>query len=254
LSRSYPILSHGRFQCPLGSNLSASLDSGHPGKPTRQLLAPNEGGSAAGTGPFKAGDGLYGDPLPGADGCRRLRLGCQARASPRVQEAQPVGTPLCQEWGLLQRLRTDTGVPWATTTLARLSQRSAWGLRLGRLPACIAPGKPQHNGRPERLPQTLPAETTPPPAATRRPQQHPCERFRQACNCERPHEALARQTPAARAAVSPRELPPPLPPVEDPDRCAGRYVSANGGLRWPPPWVNVAHVGRGSLCRPRRHR
>jgi transposase InsO family protein len=129
-----------------------------------------------------------------------------------VQEAKPVFTRLFKEFGLPKRIRTDNGVPFATNTLARLSQLSAWWVRLGILPEFIEPGKPQQNGRHERMPRTLKAETTRPPAATRRAQQHTFERCRQACNGERPHAARDRHTPASRDAGSPRERPTTLPP------------------------------------------
>jgi hypothetical protein len=177
-----------------------------------------------------------------ADGYSRLLLGCQALSSTRVQEAKPVFTRLFKEVGLPKRLRTDNGVPFATKTLARLSQLSAWWVRLGILPEFSEPGKPQRNGRHERRHRTLKAETTRPPAATRRAQQHTFDRFRQAFNCERPREALDMQTPASRYEVSPREMPTKLPPLEDPDRFEVRYVSANGGIRWPQQGVNVSHV------------
>jgi putative transposase len=215
---------------------------GHPGKPTSQILAPNDVWSADFKGHFKTGDGLYCYPLTVADGYSRFLLGCQALSSTRVQEAKPVFTRLFKEFGLPKRIRTDNGVPFATTTLARLSQLSAWWVRLGILPAFIEPGKPQQNGRHERMHRTLKAETTRPPAATRRTQQHKFDRFRQEFNFERPHEALDMQTPASRYEVSPREMPTKLPPLEYPDRFEVRYVSANGGIRWHHQWVNVSHV------------
>jgi putative transposase len=215
---------------------------GHPGKPTSQILAPNDVWSADFKGHFKTGDGLYCYPLTVADGYSRLLLGCQALSSTRVQEAKPVFTRLFKECGLPKRLRTDNGVPFATNTLARLSQLSAWWVRLGILPEFIEPGKPQQNGRHERMHRTLKAETTRPPAATRRAQQRTFDRFRHEFNCERPHEALDMHTPASRYEVSPREMPTKLPPLEYPDRFEVRYVSGNGGIRWNHQWVNVSHT------------
>jgi transposase InsO family protein len=215
---------------------------GHPGKPTSQILAPNDIWSADFKGHFKTGDGRYCYPLTVADGYSRFLLGCQALASTRVQEAKPVFTRLFKEFGLPRRIRTDNGGPFATNTLARLSQLSAWWVRLGILPEFIEPGKPQQNGRHERRHRTLKAETTRPPAATRRAQQHKFDRFRHEFNFERPHEALEMQTPASCYEVSPREMPTKLPPLEYPDRFEVRYVSANGGIRWNQHWVNVSHV------------
>jgi putative transposase len=123
---------------------------GHPGKPTSQILAPNDVWSADFKGHFKTGDGRYCYPLTVADGYSRFLLGCQALASTRVAEAKPVFTRLFKEFGVPKRLRTDHGVPFATNTLGRLSQLSAWvsSPRLSRpahpsrtaaMTACIAP-------------------------------------------------------------------------------------------------------------------
>jgi putative transposase len=215
---------------------------GHPGKPTTLMAAPNEVWSADFKGQFKTGDGLYCYPLTVADGYSRFLLGCQALSSTRVAEAKPVFTRLFQEFGLPKRIRTDNGVPFATTTLGRLSQLSAWWVRLGILPEFIEPGKPQPNGRHERMHRTLKAETTRPPAATRRAQQRTFDRFREEFNCQRPHEALDMRTPTTCYEPSLRKMPNKLPPLEYPDRFEGRYVSANGGIRWHHQGVNVSHV------------
>ena len=128
------------------------------------LAAPNEVWSADFKGQYKTADGLYCYPLTVADGYSRFLLGCQALSSTRVAEAKPVFTRLFKEFGLPKRIRTDNGVPLATNTLGRLSQLSAWWVRLGIFPECIEPGKPQQNGRHERRHRTLKAETTRPPA------------------------------------------------------------------------------------------
>jgi putative transposase len=213
---------------------------GHPGKPSSQILAPNDLWSADFKGQFKTGDGVYCYPLTVADGFSRYLVGCQALSSTRVAEAKPVFTRLFKEFGLPKRIRTDNGVPFATNTLARLSQLSAWWVRLGVLPEFIEPGKPQQNGRHERMHRTLKAETTRPPANSGRGQQRRFDRFREEFNCERPHEALDMQTPASVYQPSSREMPSKLPPLEYPDRFEVRYVSANGGIRWNKGWVNVS--------------
>ena len=213
---------------------------GHPGKPTTPINAPNDVWSADFKGHFKTGDGRYCHPLTVTDGHSRLLLGCQALSSTCVQEAKPVFTRVFKEFGLPIRIRTDNGVPFATNTLARLSQLSAWWVRLGILPEFIEPGKPQQNGRHERMHRTLKAETTRPAAGNRRGQQQKFNRFRDEFNTERPHEALDMQTPASCYEPSLRPMPDSVPPLEYPDRFEIRYVSANGGIRWNQQWVNVS--------------
>ena len=127
----------------------------------------------------------------------RFLLGCQGLLSTKVVEAKPVFTRLFKEYGLPKRIRTDNGVPFATNTLARLSKLSAWWVRLGVLPELIEPGKPQQNGRHERMHRTLKAETTRPPAGSCRAQQRKFNASGQEFNHERPHEALDMHTPAS---------------------------------------------------------
>jgi putative transposase len=180
-----------------------------------------------------------------ADGYSRFLLGCPALASTRVAEAQPVFTRLFKACGLPQRSRTDTGVPLATHTLGRLSHLSAWGVRLGIFPELIEPGKPQQHGRHDRRHRPLKADTTRPPARTRRAQQRTCDRFREEFNYQRPHEALDMPPPASCDDPSPRQRPTSLPPLAYPDRFEVRYVSAHGGTRWHHHWVNVSHTCMG---------
>ena len=213
---------------------------GHPGKPSSLMLAPNAIWCADFKGQFKTGDGLYCYPLTVTDGYSRYLLGCQGLSSTKVVEAKPVFTRLFKEFGLPERIRSDNGVPFATNTLARLSALSAWWVRLGILPDLIEPGKPQQNGRHERMHRTLKAETTRPPAANRRAQQRKFNRFQKEFNDERPHEALDMATPASLYVPSSREMPNRLPPLEYPDRFEVRYVSYNGGIRWNKGWVNVS--------------
>ncbi|MGH8732028.1 MAG: integrase core domain-containing protein, partial [Burkholderiales bacterium] len=215
---------------------------GHPGKPTSLILAPNDLWSADFKGQFKTGNGRYRYPLTVTDSFSRYLLGCQALNSTSVEEAKPVFTRLFKQYGLPKRIRTDNGVPFATNTLARLSQLSAWWVRLGVMPELIEPGKPQQNGRHERMHRTLKDETTRPPAGSLPAQQRKFNVFIDEFNNERPHEALDQQTPASRYQPCVREMPEKIPPFVYPDRFEVRYVSGNGGIRWNRDWVNVSSV------------
>lgn len=218
---------------------------GHPGKPTTVVTAPNELWAADFKGEFKTGDGIYCYPLTITDADSRFLLACQGLYSTSVARAKPVFTRVFREFGLPNRIRCDNGVPFATNTLARLSKLSAWWVRLGVLPEFIEPGKPQQNGRHERMHKTLKAEATRPPAATLRAQQRKFNSFQEEFNHLRPHEALDQQTPASRYQPSTRSMPDRLPALEYPDRFELRYVSANGGIRWRSDWVNVSIVCAG---------
>jgi transposase InsO family protein len=218
---------------------------GHPGKPSTQILAPNDVWSADFKGHFKTGDGVYCYPLTVTDGLSRFLLACQGLDSTAIAEAKPVFARVFKQYGLPSRIRTDNGTPFASSALGRLSQLSVWWVRLGILPELIEPGKPQQNGRHERMHRTLKAETTRPVANSCRGQQRKFDHFREEFNHQRPHEALDMQTPASLYTPSPRPMPDKLPELEYPDRFEIRYVSANGGFRWKSNWVCISHVLEG---------
>ena len=212
---------------------------GHPGKPTQPVLLPNDCWSSDFKGQFKTRDGRYCYPLTVTDNHSRFLLGCQALPGTLLAPSKIVFTRPFKEYGLPRRMRTDNGSPFAAHTLGRLTKLSAWWTRLGIVPERIEPGKPQQNGRHERMHRTLKAETTQPPAANHRSQQRKFNDFRREFNEQRPHEALDTCTPAQCYQPSSRPMPDRLPELEYPDRFERRYVSANGGIRWKHNWVNV---------------
>jgi putative transposase len=218
---------------------------GHPGKPQRQALAPNDIWCADFKGQFRLGNGQYCYPLTVTDQYSRFLLVCQALPSTALDGAKPVFNRIFREFGLPRFIRSDNGTPFAANSLARLSTLSAWWVQLGVLPDLIEPGKPQQNGRHERMHRTLKDETTRPAANTFQGQQRKFNAFVREFNDERPHEALDMRTPASQYTPSSRPLPSTITPFEYPDHFEVRYVSANGGMRWNHRWVNVSQTCRG---------
>ena len=91
----------------------------------------------------------------------------------------------------------DNGSPFARRDgLAGLTQLSVWLLKLNIWLERIAPGRPDQNGRHERMHRTLKQATAQPPQATARLQQKAFYAFQREYNQERPHEALGYATPA----------------------------------------------------------
>ncbi len=215
---------------------------GHPGRPTTPMTEPNEIWTADFKGEFKTRDGIYCYPLTVADGYSRYLLACQGLRSTKIRLAKPVFRRLFEEYGLPRIIRTDNGVPFATTALGRLSTLSVWWIRLGIFPELIEPASPQQNGSHERMHKTLKAETTRPPRGNLRAQQAKFNMFRKEFNEERPHEALGQETPASRYRRSPRTLPRKLPPIEYPGHFEIRLVSKNCGIRWKTHRVCVTHT------------
>jgi putative transposase len=212
---------------------------GHPGRPSAVVSCPNDAWSADFKGQFRLGDGRYCYPLTVTDNYSRYLLECKALAGTLLEPTRAAFTRLFKEHGLPRRIKTDNGVPFAGATLGRLSRLSVWWLRLGVLPELSEPGKPQQNGRHERMHKTLKDEATKPPGGNAQAQQRKFNVFRREYNEVRPHEALDMSTPAHLYRPSPRPMPDKLPAMEYPDRFEVRYVSANGGIRWHKQWVNV---------------
>jgi putative transposase len=215
---------------------------GHPGRPRTAIDAPNAVWTADFKGQFRTRDGQYCYPLTVVDGYSRYLLGCQGLRSTSIELARPVFSRLFAEYGLPRIIRTDNGVPFATTALGRLSTLSVWWIRLGIYPELIEPAHPEQNGSHERMHRTLKRETAHPARGDLASQQVRFNEFRREYNHERPHEALQQETPASLYRPSLRELPRKLPQVEYPPHFEVRYVSGNGGIRWRCRWVCVTHT------------
>ena len=206
------------------------------------MTEPNGIWTADFKGQFKTRDGIYCYPLTLVDGCSRYLLACQGLRSTAVATARPTFQRAFEEYGLPWGIRTDNGVPFATTGLGRLSLLSVWWIRLGIYRELIQPAHPEQNGRHERMHRTLKAEATRPPAGNLQAQQTRLNRFRTEYNGERPHEALNQETPASVYHPSTRTLPRTLPPIEYPGHFEVRRVSRNSGIRWHHHWVCVTHT------------
>ena len=133
---------------------------GHPGRPSSVVSCPNDSWSADFKGQFRLGDASYSYPLTVTDNYSRYLLECKGLTGTLLEPTKAVFTRLFKERGLPRRIKTDNGSPFAAATLGRLSQLSVWWLRLGILPELSEPGKPQQNGRHERMHRTLKAEAT----------------------------------------------------------------------------------------------
>ena len=114
---------------------------GHPGKPTSQILAPNDVWSSDYKGQFRTGDGRYCYPLTVADGFSRYLLGCQALASTAVEEAKPIFPRLFKEYGRAPGApRTPRRTSRPGDSRARIAHTSLWAsvpLRIRWLPRAL---------------------------------------------------------------------------------------------------------------------
>jgi transposase InsO family protein len=194
---------------------------------------------------FLTGDGTRCEPLTLSDAHSRYLLRCQALAHADSEHVWPVLEAAFREFGLPMRLRSDNGAPFASRGAGGLSRLSVKVIKAGVVPERIAPGKPQQNGRLERLHLTLLQDTAKPPARSLREQLARLRRFQQLYNEERPHAALDNDTPAEHYAASPRRFDGILREPDYRDDHAVRRVRTNGEIKWQGQtiYIGAALIG-----------
>lgn len=202
-------------------------------QPFAQVRQPNDVWSADFKGQFWLGDGRRCYPLTISDNYSRYLLCCQVLHHPEGKPTRALFTAAFREYGLPQAVRTDNGAPFASIALGGLSPLAVWLLQLDVLPERIEPGRPQQNGRHERMHRTLKAHTATPPKGSLSAQQRAFNTFRREYNKERPHRSLgAGQRPADLYRASRRSFPERLPEVHYPDGYAVRKVRQEGHMKW----------------------
>jgi putative transposase len=181
---------------------------------------------------FLTADGSTCEPLTLSDAASRYLLRCQSMSCTDTAHVWPVLDAAFREFGLPHRLRSDNGPPFASRGAGGLSRLSVKVIKAGVTPERIAPGKPQQNGRLERLHLTLLQDTASPPAHSLREQIGRLHAFQRLYNEERPHAALGNDTPSEHYAPSPRRFDGIL---REPDYAADltvRRVRSNGEIKW----------------------
>ena len=191
---------------------------------------------------FKTRDGVYCYPLTIADQHTRYLIDIQGLLSTKAVGARRVFERVFREYGLPTAIRTDNGVPVAYTGLHGLTQLSVWWLRLGITHPRIHQASPQENGAHERMHRALKAEATRPPKGNLSAQQRAFGAFQQEYNHERPHAALAGDTPASRYTPSKREYPARLPPLEYPGHFLVKRVTNAGTIRFQDRLLFLANA------------
>jgi transposase InsO family protein len=195
------------------------------------MNAANEVWGADLKGEFRTLDGQWCYPLTITDGFSRYVLCCRGMPEFTRERVQPGFDRAFREYGLPLTIRTDNGPPFVTRGLA-ISKLTAWWIKLGIRHERIAAGKPQQNGRHERMHRTLKAATTRPPSADLHAQQRRFNRWRRRFNDERPHEAHTQRPPAALYRASTRPMPTRLPKIVYPATYVVRQVRQNGSIKW----------------------
>jgi transposase InsO family protein len=129
--------------------------------------------------------------------------------------------------GLPQAFFVDNGQPWGEPGGGGWTRLCVWLLKLGVDVLHSRPYHPQSRGKIERFHRTLDVEVfNLHHFETLNDVQRAFDRWREAYNHERPHEALAQQCPASRYAQSPRPMPGRLPEPQYDDGEIVRTVSS----------------------------
>ena len=149
---------------------------------------------------------------------------------------------LFRERGLPSAIRSDNGVPFAAPNgLFNLSRLAVWWLRLGIEIERIKPGRPQQNGRHERMHRTLKKEATRPAGMNFLQQQARFDKFLEEFNTERPHEAIGMKRPADLYCRSPRAYSG-LPEISYPMHDRDIIVTTCGRICMHRKKINIATV------------
>jgi putative transposase len=244
------LLDHGESWMPVASTIGDLLKNRGLIVPRRRRVRtppsveplalgsqPNEVWCTDFKGHFALGDKTRCHPLTLTDHASRYLLKCEALTAPTEEAVRVHFERAFREFGVPDRMRSDNGVPFASTAPGGLSALSVWWIKLGIFPERIEPGQPQQNGRHERMHRTLKAEV--PPCETRIEQQRAYDCFRHLYNDERPHEALGQKPPASRYDRSRRTMPSTPRSPEYADAMTTRKLDDHGRLKFAGDKIQV---------------
>jgi len=195
-------------------------------------------------GDFRLGNRSKCYPVTITDNTTRYLIACRGRVSPGLEGVQQTLLKAFRTFGLPRFMRSDNGPPFGGDGVLGLAYLSVWLIRLGVEPEHIDPGRPDQNGRHERMHRTLKAETTRPPRQSLAAQQRAFNAWRAVYNDERPHEALEFATPGELYESSPRSLQRPQSPIY-PGYYETRSVKSKGHFCWKSTDVFVGAAFRG---------
>jgi transposase InsO family protein len=209
----------------------------HPGKPPQiPIERPNQQWSVDFKGDFRTGDRRRCYPLTVADSYSRYLLDCRALRATSFQAVWPCFERLFRMHGLPESILSDNGTPFSSNSVKRLSKLSVRWIRLGITPRLTQPGRPQQNGRHERIHGHMDPLVCSRPEHDAVRQQKSFDWFTDHHNNVRPNRALAGKIPSELYTTSPRPYPRRLPQLEYPATAEIRRVRSSGEIRWQGQW------------------
>jgi len=149
-----------------------------------------------------------------------------------------------REYGLPVRVRSDNGPPFATLAPGRISALTIKLIKAGVAPEWIEPGKPQQNGRQERMHLTLKSEGIF-PELTLAQQTRKLKEFVEYYNYVRPHEAIGQKCPGDVYRASSRPWDGILRSPEYPSHYRVGLVRECGKMSWNGSEIYVSRVFQG---------
>jgi putative transposase len=170
------------------------------------------------------------DPFTLTDSSSRFLIKCQILERNNFKHVWATLDTAFREFGLPQHILSDNGPPFATVGLGRLSRLSINLIKAGVKPTWITPGKPQQNGRHERMHGTMEFELGKPAANSRAELKTKLLIFQKYYNHERPHEALGQLTPGQVYQPSKRNWNGRFQSPEYSNECQVRKVQKDGTI------------------------
>ena len=145
---------------------------------------------------WKTGDQKICEPFTVQDAYSRYLLYSKPVSSRTGNTIWAIMEKLFSQYGVPERFRSDNGSPFASGGIGNLSPLSIRLVKAGITPEWIRPGKPQDNGKHERMHRVMKEEIALDPAPTLERQTKQLEEFRIYYNEIRPHDSLQGRTPS----------------------------------------------------------
>jgi putative transposase len=251
-------LKHPRLVLPAASTLTElmraagllkrrrRLKSNRPIFHQRPATAPNEVWTIDFKGQFRLRNGRMCYPLTLRDAFTRKVLRVVALPNTQHEAVIAIVASAFREFGLPQRIHSDTGAPFGSTGFGRLSQLSLFVMRLGIQHTFSRRGKPQDNGGHERMHLDLKRDTAMPPARSMPQQQLRFDAFVECFNRIRLHQALGMRTPDSVWTRSRRRMPKRVPSESYDASWDVRRVDISGRIMWNAEKIFVGSALRGA--------
>lgn len=181
------------------------------------------------------------EPFTLTDNASRYLLKCVHLDAKNENHVWAILDVTFREYGLPLYLRTDNGPPFASRGIARLSTLGIKLIKAGVMPDLIEPGKPQQNGRHERMHGTLKSEGISPEYSFNKQKQN-FDVFKDYYNFERPHAGINQATPGSLYSPSDRVWNGRFKSSEYPDSYRRAKVEASGQIKLKGKHIYVSQA------------